>query len=127
MREQLRFVELEVRRRHHRDGIRARVGGVRRELDSVPGRLRPAVDGDEQAALGGFEEELRGTHALLDGQEEALSRRPERQQSVHPARREEVDVRGEDFLVERLSCIPQRCHSGGQCASQHASTLSSTA
>jgi hypothetical protein len=122
--EQLGLVEREIGRRHHGDPVRADIRGMSRELDRVPRRLGTTVHRDEQSAPRGLDVELCRPHPLLDRQQEALARRPQREQTVKPAGREEVDVGSNSVLVKRLAGVLQRCHSRGQRASQHTPTLS---
>ena len=81
VREQLVGVEREVRRRDHRDGVRPGLRRVLGEEDGVAGGLRAAVDGDLELSAAG-EEELGHALALVDVEEHALARRPEREQAV---------------------------------------------
>ena len=124
VREQLRLVEREVRRGHHRDGVGADVGCVRRKLDRVPGRLRAAVHRHLEPAVGGLDEELRRAQPLLDWKQEALAGRAEREQPVDPAGVQEVDVWRDRSLVERLARVLERRQRRRECASQHGPTLS---
>jgi hypothetical protein len=66
------------------------------------------MDRDLQPAGGGLDVELRRAAPLLDREQEALAGRPERQEAVHPARREEIDVRADRDLVERFAAVSQR-------------------
>ena len=67
MLEQRTLVELEVRRRDHRDGVGARLRCVRRERDRVGGRLCAAVSGDLQSPGRGRDEGLDRTAAARRG------------------------------------------------------------
>ena len=60
---------------------------------------------DRESPLRRLHVQLRRPHPLLDGQEEALARRPEREQPVEAAGGEEIRVRGECVLVERLAGV----------------------
>ena len=106
-------VEREVGRSHHGYAVGPEVGGVGGELDRVPGRLRSAVDGDEDAPSRRLDEELGGAHPLLHGQQEALAGRPEGEQAVDSGPREEIDVGTDGRLVQRLACILQGRHRRG--------------
>ncbi len=81
MPQQLPLVEGEIRRRDHRHGIGTRGGCVLCELRRVGGALGPAVHGDLQVAFR-LEKELRDALPVLDVEEHALSRRPEREDPV---------------------------------------------
>ena len=78
------------------------------ERDGVGGRLRAAVDRDVHAPCGGLDEELGRAAALVDGEQDALARRAEREQPVEAGAGEEVDERRERRLVERAAAVPKR-------------------
>jgi methylglutaconyl-CoA hydratase len=67
-----------------------------------------------------LDEQLRGAHPLLEREQEPLPGRAEGEQPVHPAGSEEVDVRRDSRLVERLPRILQRRQGSRECALQHA-------
>ena len=91
MREQRALVELEVRRPDHGDSGGTERGRMPRQLDGGGRRLRAGMDDHVEAAP--CDEELGDPLPLLDAEEDPLPRRPEREQAVQPAGREELDQR----------------------------------
>ena len=60
------------------------------ERDRLCGRLGAAVDCDLEPPSTGLQVKLGGQAPLLDGEEDPLPRRPQREDPVEPARGEEV-------------------------------------
>jgi methylglutaconyl-CoA hydratase len=73
------------------------------------------------------EEELCSMLALLEGEQDALTRGPERENAVQPALGEEVQVGDEGVLVERSAAVAQGSQGRGERAFDHTRTLSSSA
>ncbi len=122
---ELPLVERVVRRTDRRHGVRSRLGGVRRQPHRAGRRLRAAVNGNGQPPVDRPEEELGRAHALGEREQDPFSGRAEREESVEPARGEEIDHRCDRVLVEPLPAVAERGH--GRCESppDHGRTLSS--
>ncbi len=118
--EQRRVVELEVRRRDHRDRVGAGRGRVLGERDRVGGRLRAAVDGDLEPVPRGLDVELGDAPALGEREQDPLAVRPQREQPVEPAGGEEVDDRPDPVLVDCGAAVAERRDRGGESSRQHA-------
>jgi methylglutaconyl-CoA hydratase len=119
------LVEREVRRCDHGDGVRAEIGRVRRKVDRLARRLRAAVNSDGEAIGPRGDEELRRPAALGRRQQDALTRRAEREQPVDASALEERDQRVERVLVEGVAAVGERRYGSCESASEHDTTLSS--
>jgi hypothetical protein len=71
----------------------------------------------------GLQVKLGGQAPLLDGEEDPLPRRPQREDPVEPARGEEVRDGPERVLVQARATVTKRRHRRGQGAVDHAPTL----
>ena len=123
VRQLLRLVQREVRRRDHGDSRHAERGRVLGELDRVGRRLRAAVDRDVDPPVRGGRERRRDPLPLLDGEEHALARRAEHEHAVDSAGHEEVDVPGHRLLVDGGAAVAQRRERGSEGAVDHGSTI----
>ena len=63
---------------------------------------------------GALDEQLGDALPLLDLEEDPLPRRPEREQTVQPAGRQELDQGAESVLVEGRAAVLQRRCGGGE-------------
>ena len=127
MLEQSVRVELEVRGRDYRDGIRARCSGVLSESHRVGGGLGPAVNRDRELPAAGFEEEVADAPPLLEPEQNPLTGRPHGENAVEPAGGQEIDERAETVLVERRPAFAEGGRSRCQRALDHPATLCSRA
>ena len=112
------LVEPEVRRPDDDDRVGADLGGVRRERDGLRSRLRAALDGHLQPAVGGLQEEVGDATPLASSRQDPLPGRPERQDPVEPGGDEEVDERLERVLVELAARVAKRRHRRGERAAK---------
>jgi methylglutaconyl-CoA hydratase len=127
VREQRLVVVGKVRRPDHGYRRGADLGRMLRQQDCVGGRLRAAVDGDVEGRPG-RDEALGGAFPLLDGEQNALAGRSERQYAVEPACLEKPAERRDCLLVEPGAAVTKRRDRGGERASEHGPwTLSSVA
>ena len=102
------LVKAEVRRPDDDDGGGADLRRVDGQPDRLGRRLRAALDGHAQAAVGGLEEEIGGKATLDLLEQDPLARGPEREDPVEPRVDEEVDERLERVRVELVPGIAQR-------------------
>ena len=93
------------------------------EPDRVRRGLRTGVDGDREPSVRLANEELRRAHPLLRREQEALARRTKREEAAEPAPDEEVHIRLEGALVERLALVRQRRDRRRERSSKHGRTL----
>jgi methylglutaconyl-CoA hydratase len=116
----------EVRRADDRDRSGAAVGRVRGELDGVGRRLGACVDRDLEPAPPCFDEPLGGPLALVDGEEDPLTGRPQGEDAVEPTRPgKEIDVGPDGVFVERGAAVTERRNRRGKRAPEHGLTLES--
>src|SRR5215210_7111511 len=83
------------------------------------------MNGHVDPRWGGGEKKLRRALALLDGEQNPLPGRSEREDPIEVAGGEELDVRAERLLVECGSTIAERCDGRRKTSFKHDATLES--
>jgi methylglutaconyl-CoA hydratase len=118
VREQRLRVVGKVRRPDHGHRLGADLRGVLGQLDCARSRLCAAVDRHVKRR-GGADEALRSLLSLLDGEQDALARRSEGEDSVEPTVLQEAAERRDRVLVEPRTAVAKRRHRRGERSSEH--------
>ncbi len=93
------------------------------ERNRLGGGLRAAVDGNVEPPAAGLQVELCGPAALVGGEKDPFTRRPQSEDPVQAARGEEVGDGAEPVLVQARAALAERGHRRCQGAVDHTANL----